>query len=103
MNNTTTQTVNFEAEEIFRQLKASKSNGFPFLAYSGLRAQIFSATELYLKAPRNPARVDNIMVSLNAMDTYTVVFNSKKGLIKRFEDIYAEGLAELIINTMGIN
>jgi len=99
MSNTTTQNTEI-AKEIFRQLQASKVNGFPFLAYTGLKPQIFSATELYLKAPRNPNKVKNILVSYShARDTYTVLFNGSQ----RHEDIYADVLAEMIVREMGVN
>ena len=104
-NMSTTQTEeNFYAKEIFSQLQASKVNGFPLLAYTGLKASIFSETEIYLKAPSNPGKVDNIMISLDlARDTYIIVFNGKKGLISRHEDIYADMMAELIVSVMGVN
>lgn len=99
--NTTQQTEsNFVAKEIFSQLSASKVNGFPFFAYSGIKAQIFSDTELYLKCPRNPGKVTNVLVSYNmGSDTYTVLVNGSE----RLEDIYADGLADIIIGKMGVN
>jgi hypothetical protein len=94
------QTNTEVAEEIFKQLQASKVNGFPLFAYTGLKPQIFSATELYLKAPRNPNKVSNILVSYQyGSDTYTVVINGTE----RLEDIYADGLADLIVRKMGVN
>ncbi len=87
------------AQEIFRQLRASTVNGMPFLAYTGLRPQIFSATELYLKAPSNPGHVANVLVSYQyESDTYTVIFNGSE----RVPDVYADGLADLIVSKMGV-
>lgn len=99
----TTQQDNFVAKEIFSQLNASRVNGFPFFAYTGIKPQIFSSTELYLKCPKgNPGKVNNIMISLNVMGTYDIVFNGKKGLISRHEDIYADSMVELIVSKMGV-
>ena len=99
---TTTQTENFVAKEIFSQLNASRVNGFPFFAYTGVTPQIFTATELYLKVPRNPGKVANVMISHNVMDTYDIIINGKKGLISRYEDIYADAMVDLIVRVMGV-
>jgi hypothetical protein len=98
--NTTQQTENNQvAEEIFRQLNASKVNGFNFFRYTGLKPAIFSATELYLKAPRNPGKVKNILVSYDYVeDLYNVAVNGNK----KFEGIFAEDLSDLIVREMGV-
>ncbi len=96
----TQQTQNTEvAEEIFRQLHASKVNGFPFLAYTGAKPQIFSETALYLKTPRNQGNVRNVLIQYDyGSDTYTVIFNGSD----RHEDIYADVLSEMIVREMGV-
>ena len=96
----TTQIQNTEvAEEIFKQLQASKVNGFPFLSYTGAKAQIFSSTELYLKTPRNPGNVKNVLIQYDyGSDTYTVIFNGSN----RHEEIYADVLSEMIVREMGV-
>ena len=96
----TTQTQNTEvAEEIFRQLRVSSVNGFPFIAYTGVKAQIFSDSALYLKAPRNPGGVKNVLIQYDyGSDTYTVIINGSQ----RHEDIYADVLAETIVKVMGV-
>jgi len=100
MNKTITTQNNEVAEEIFRQLKASRVNGFPFFAYTGVKPQIFSETALYLKVPRNPKKISNVLIQYeNGSDTYTVIFNGSD----RHEDIYADGLSEMIVREMGVN
>ncbi len=106
--NTTQQTQNNEvAKEIFSQLQTSKVNGFPFFAYSGIKASIFSETALYLKLPRNPSKFKSILVTLNlASDTYDVNFYTHADPLKaddRHTDIYNDMLVDLIVNQMGIN
>lgn len=103
--NTTQQTQNNEvAKEIFSQLQASKVNGFPFFAYSGIKASIFSTTKLHLKAPRNPKRIKNILINYQyGSDTYTVIFNGSNKHEDIFDDVYADGLADLIVREMGVN
>lgn len=87
------------AQEIFEQLRLSKVNGFPFYAYTGLKPQIFSTTELYLKAPRNPKKVKNVLVQYDyGSDTYNVIFNGSE----RLTDVYFDQLSEIIVNRMGI-
>jgi len=98
-----TQTQQIEsnevAQEIFRQLKVSSVNGFPFLAYTGARAQIFSDSALYLKTPRNPGGVKNVLIQYDyGSDTYTVIINGSQ----RHEDIYADVLSEMIVREMGV-
>ncbi|MBL4817960.1 MAG: hypothetical protein JKY15_01835 [Deltaproteobacteria bacterium] len=97
---------NYKAEEIFSQLQASKVNGFPFFAYSGIKPSIFSTTALYLKLPKNPSKFKGILVTVTEMDTYNVNFYTDDDPLKaedRHTDIYAEQLVELIVREMGIN
>jgi len=94
------------ATEIFEQLKASKVNGFPFFAYSGIKPSLFSARALYLKLPRNPSKFKSILITVNAMDTYDVAFYTNTETLKaedRHTDIYCDVLVELIVREMGIN
>ena len=101
---TTTTEKNFVAKEIFDQLSYNKVNGFPFFGFTGLKPSIFSPTELHLKAPRNPGKVDNILVSYDhSTDTYNVAFNGKKGIITRLTDVYVSELAAMIVSQMGVN
>lgn len=94
------QNKNFVAEEIFRQLNASKVNGFNFFAYTGAKSKILSTTALCMKMPANPGHVKNTVVEYNyGADTYTVIINGSE---KRFEDVYADGLADLIVAEMGV-
>ena len=87
------------AKEIFRQLKASKVNGMPFLAYTGAKAKIFSSSALYLKMPQNPLRVKNVLIQYEyGSDTYTVIING----LTRLEDVYADALSETIVRQMGV-
>lgn len=97
------QTKNYQvAQTIFEQLKASKVHGFPFFAYTGLKPQIVSETELNLKAPRNPKHVKNILVQYH-YDTYTVLFDTGKGKpLDTYNDIYADQLSDIIVSKMGV-
>jgi len=82
------------AQGIFRQLKCSKVNGFPFFAYSGIKPSIFSIDSLYLKLPKNPSSFKSILVTLNrATDTYDVNFYTHDESLKeqdRHRDIVDE-------------
>ena len=104
--NTTTEN-NFYAHEIFSILNASKVNGFPFFAYSGIKPSIFSSEALYLKLPRNPSKFRSILVTLNrATDTYDVNFYTHENPLKaedKHDDVYNSQLVELIVREMGIN
>ena len=103
----TVEQDNFYAKEIFSLLKASKVNGFPFFAYSGIKPTIFSSEALYLKLPRNPSKFKSILVTLNrATDTYDVNFYTHETTLKaedKHDDVYVEQLVELIVREMGIN
>ena len=106
--NTSQQTeTHLVAKEIFKQLSASKVNGFPFFAYSGIKPSLFSETALYLKLPKNPSKFKSILVTLNvARDTYDVNFYTHEDPLKaddRHTDIYSEALVDLIVREMGIN
>ena len=101
-----TSEENYIAKEIFLQLKASKVNGFPFFAYSGIKASVFSNTALYLKLPKNPSPFKSILVTLNiTRDTYDVNFYTHEDPLKaddRHTDIYNDQLVDLIVKEMGI-
>ncbi|MCJ8306745.1 MAG: hypothetical protein HRU07_06825 [Nitrosopumilus sp.] len=107
MNQTTQTQTNLVAKEIFKQLSASKVNGFPFFAYSGIKPSIFSETALYLKLPKNPSKFKSILVTLNQVrDTYDVNFYTHDNPLiadDKHTDIYGDCLVELIIRKMGIN
>jgi len=94
------------AKEIFKQLSASKVNGFPFFAYSGIKPSLFSETALYLKLPKNPSKFKSILVTLNlTTDTYDVNFYTHEDPLKsddRHTDIYNDALVDLIVREMGI-
>lgn len=104
---TQTQEVNSFADEIFNQLKASRVNGFPFFAYTGIKASIFSEESLYLKLPKNPSKFKSILVTYDlGSDTYIVSFYTHDDPLKsedRHTDIYFDQLAELIVREMGVN
>lgn len=97
----------FEAKEIFRQLQASKVNGFPFFAYTGIKPSIFSEESLYLKTPKNPGGYKSILVMYDkASDTYKVNFYDHEEIPSgddKQTDIYADQLVDLIIRKMGVN
>lgn len=108
MYSNTTQTEDtYYAQEIFRQLKASKVNGFPFFAYTGIQASIFSKESLYLKLPKNPSAFKSILVTYEVgPDTYKVSFYTHDDPLKEQDihrDIYADQLSDLIVDQMGVN
>jgi len=87
------------AREIFNQISSSKVNGFPFIAYTGMKAKNFSSSALHLKAPKNPKGIDNVLIQYEyGSDTYTVILDGSV----RIEDVYADALAELIARRMGV-
>ena len=107
MNTSQTQEITSFADEIFVQLKASKVNGFPFFAYSGIQASVFSQEALYLKLPKNPSKFKSILVTYEvASDTYKVALYTHDDPLKEEDihrDVYADMLVELIVREMGIN
>ena len=103
MNKTKTQNSEV-AQEIFRQLKVSRVNGFPFFAYSGIKPSIFSDTALYLKLPKNPSAYKSILIEYK-YDTYTISFYTDVEPLKatdKHTDVYADSMVDLIISEMKI-
>ena len=107
--NTTTENRNyFHAKEIFEQLKASKVNGFPFLAYSGAKAALFSEESVHLTLPKNPGNYKSILIIYErASDLYKVMFYDHESIPKQdgddvHTDVYADSLVDLIVDKMGI-
>lgn len=102
----TTQSIekNYDiAQEIFRQITASKVNGFPFLAYTGAKAGIYSETAILMKMPSNPNKVSTVIITYDkGSDTYIVEINGRKGTISTHSDVYADVMADLISRKMGI-
>ena len=97
----TTPTENSEVvQEIVRQLQASRVNGFPFFAYTGIKKMSqFSESELALALPRGPKPIKLVIVKYEyGSDTYTLTFygTNSKGVVKRLEDIYFDQMAEII-------
>ncbi len=105
MNKTKTQNSEV-AQEIFRQLKVSRVNGFPFFAYSGIKPSIFSDTALYLKLPKNPSAYKSILIEYDyGSDTYNVNFYTDVEPLKatdRHTDVYADSMVDLIVSEMKI-
>lgn len=105
MNTTQTQTDEV-AQEIFRQLNASRVNGFPFFAYTGIKASVFANNALYLKLPKNPSAFKSILISYDyGSDTYKVSFYTHEDPLKvgdTHTDVYADALADLIVSEMKI-
>ncbi len=93
-------------DTIFSQLKSSRVNGFPFFAYTGIKASKFSDDSLYLKLPKNPSPFKSILVTYEYnSDTYKVQFYTHDDPLKKKDihnDIYADGLADLIVREMKI-
>lgn len=94
------------AQEIFRQLKVSRVNGFPFFAYTGIKASIFGDNALYLKMPKNPSAFKSALISYDyGSDTYKVSFYTHEDPCKGEDihtDVYADSMVDLIISEMKI-
>jgi len=107
MFKTQTQEITSFAHETFSQLRASKVNGFPFFAYTGIKASLFSEESLYLKLPKSPSPFKSILVVYEvAYDTYKVQFYTDDDPLKEKDihrDVYADQLVDLIVREMGIN
>lgn len=102
----TQKLANFEIQEtILVQLKASKVNGFPFFAYTGIRNFVMMGeTELKLSVPKNPSGLKSVLVVYDyGTDTYTVIPQLDANFpVKRVEEVYCDMLAETIAREMGV-
>ena len=103
MNQTHDTTVQ---DTIIEQLKASRVNGFPFFAYTGIRDFVMMGeTELKLSCPRNPGHVKYFVVAyIRGSDTYRLSFY-KKGDFVPFsivDDVYFDQLSDLIVREMKV-
>lgn len=101
------QEANFEIQEtILAQLKASKVNGFPFFAYTGIKNFVMMGeTELKLIVPKNPAGLKSVLVVYDyGSDTYRVIPQLDANFpVKTITDVYCDVLAECIVQEMGVN
>jgi hypothetical protein len=116
-----TQTSEFETgqEAILKELRISKVNGFPFVAYTGIKDFVFMGGgknlngevlhdyELLLqKIPKNPNNVQKIQIVYEyGLDTYKILVTKKGDLLpsKTIQDVYVGTLAQIIVNEMGVN
>lgn len=96
-------------QTILDQLKASRINGLPFFAYTGIKgiSRINENTLALLKIPRNPGKIKLIIIKyIPARDTYNLLFFNKLQLtdhpIFNFDDIYFDMLSDIISDKMGI-
>jgi len=110
------QTENFEVQEtILEQLKASKVNGFPFFAYTGIKNFVMAGDnpednpQLKLDCPSNPNHVSHIWITYKrGADVYELAFcknNNNFDLTHeegKFSEVYCDQLAEIIVREMGV-
>ena len=92
----------FVAKEIFRQLQASKVNGFPFFAYTGIKSIEKTQNGLTLHFPKNPSKFCRVDITLNDMDTYDLKFINPKKSAYEVDDLYWDQLAQVIAMNMGV-
>lgn len=104
------QQANFEVQEtILNQLKASKVNGFPFFAYTGIKSFTMEGEDtLMLKnIPSNPNGITNVVIVYDyGRDSYRVhTFKKNQRTIpsNSYEDIYFDALSSIIVDEMGVN
>jgi len=92
-------------EIILEQLQASRVNGFPFFAYTGIKKYIlYGNEELILHLPTNPSKYTSLSVVYDrGQDLYDIIFKQSGLPIKKIQGIYCDQMAEIIIREMGIN
>jgi len=105
-------------DAILNELRLSKVNGFPFVAYTGIKDFVFMGGgknlngdqlhdyELMLaKIPKNPNHVQKIQIVYEyGLDTYKILITKQgDGLpSKTINDVYVGTLAEIIVREMGV-
>jgi len=102
-------------ETILEQLRASKVNGFPFLAYTGIRNYVMAGDnpagnpQLKLDCPSNPRKVTHIWITyLRGDDLYELAFcrdNNNFNLTHEegaYHGIFSDQMAEIIAEEMGV-
>lgn len=88
---------------ILRQLHESKVNGFPFIAYAGIRDyEIITADSLMLLLPKNPKNLKCVLISYDGAGLYYLVFYDTDMLRKHVEAVPLGALAPVIAYEMGI-
>ena len=91
------------AETIYHQL-----GGNAFVAMTGAKNFFYDGPALTFKLPSNFAKngINQVKVSLNAMDSYDVVFNRIRGHrvneVTSHTGIYSDGLCELFREETGL-
>ncbi len=95
-------------DTIVDQLRASKVNGFPFFAYTGIKDFVMEGedTIMFKKIPRNPSHITNVVIIYDfGRDSYRIhLFQKHQRTIPyaSFEDIYFDQMAHLIAEKMGV-
>ena len=91
------------SDVIIDQLTASKVNGFPFWAYTGLKLLRQTDRKIQLIAKRNPGRVHIVSIQYHYdSDTYILIFARKNGVATTHIDVYADVMVNMIIDAMGV-
>lgn len=97
---------NFVVNEILRQLGGNK-----FLVMTGCKNLVADKNSLTMDIPKNKSKANNLKITLNGDDTYTMIFKkvtkarfdtkkmifveAKETIIKTFEGIYFDMLQEI--------
>jgi len=96
-------------QTIFDQLQASKVNGFPFFAYTGIKGFTMMGNDtLMLKdIPRNPNHISSVTVQYDeGRDLYNLIFHKgkfpKNVPVKELDGIFFDQLSDIIVDTMGV-
>ena len=109
---TKTDTVQRHSEiqsKILEQLTASKVRGFAFFAYTGIKKfVVVGEDEIRFECPKNPGKIKVLAVKyIGGSDMYTVLsLKNKNGIAhvsKTQEDVYCDGLAEIMVSEMKVD
>ncbi len=91
---------------IIDQLNASRVNGFPFFAYTGLKKFVLigNDTVQFNKVPRNPKDIEKIVIKYDqGQDLYNIIlFKRNDPTPINFDGIFFDQLADVIVDGMGV-
>jgi len=87
-------------------LSASKVNGFPFFAYTGIKDFVlFGENQVFFnKIPKNPNNIERVVVTYDiGQDLYNVsLFTKNNPMPQRHDGIFFDQLADVIVDGMGV-
>lgn len=93
-------------QTIIDQLHASRVNGFPFFAYTGLLTFVLKGNDTveFNKVPRNPNHIEKIVIKYDqGQDLYNVMLFKKNDPTPiRTDGVFFDMLADIIVDEMGV-